>query len=86
MECDGLKKILVIDKDGGLFGQPTVVVPQSEWQYNLDSSYGVSDKRIPKRMLMKADGTSIDPTKEWPNKGELPNSFFRKPDDFYLFE
>ncbi|CAH8616311.1 unnamed protein product [Heterobilharzia americana] len=69
MECDGLKKVLIIDEDGGLFGQPSVIIPQSEWQYNLDSRYGVNDNRIPRRMLMKPDGTSINPATEWPNKG-----------------
>ncbi|CAH8626270.1 unnamed protein product [Schistosoma guineensis] len=69
MECDGLKKVLVIDKDGGLFGQPSVIVPQSEWQYNLNPLYGVGDNRIPSRMLTKVDGTSINPTIQWPNKG-----------------
>ncbi|KAK4475484.1 hypothetical protein MN116_000801, partial [Schistosoma mekongi] len=71
MECDGLKKVLVIDKDGGLFGQPTVIIPQSEWQYNLNSNYGVGDKRIPSRMLINVDGSSIDPMKQWPNKGSI---------------
>lgn len=69
MECDGLKKVLVIDKDGGLFGQPSVIVPQSEWQYNLNPLYGVGDNRIPSRMLTKVDGTSINPAIQWPNKG-----------------
>ncbi|CAH8562789.1 unnamed protein product [Schistosoma turkestanicum] len=74
MECDGLKKVLVIDKDGGLFGQPSVIVPQSEWQYNLNPKYGVSDSRIPSRMLTKADGTSINPAIQWPNKGIIRDS------------
>ncbi|KAH8862937.1 Fibrocystin-L [Schistosoma japonicum] len=74
MECDGLKKVLVIDKDGGLFGQPTVIIPQSEWQYNLNSNYGVGDKRIPSRMLINVDGSSIDPMKQWPNKGIIRDS------------
>jgi hypothetical protein len=31
MDCDGLKKDLLIDEDGTLFGQPSSVFSQSEY-------------------------------------------------------
>ena len=73
MECDGRKKTLVINKDGSFFGKPTIILPESEWQYNKNPKYGVGDSRIPPRLLTKSStaGKSVD--ENWPNKGKRLN-------------
>lgn len=50
MDCDGLKKGLLIDMDGSLFGQPSTIFSQSEYLWN-DQSHGVGDFRIPRTVL-----------------------------------
>lgn len=72
MECDGLKKVLVMDKDGTLFGQPTVILPQSEWQWDKDPSYGIGDSKVPVRMITRPDGTKFSVDTQWPQKGNKP--------------
>ncbi|CAL8088348.1 unnamed protein product [Calicophoron daubneyi] len=74
LECDGLKKPLIVDKDGTLFGQPTCIVPQSEWQYNKNPAYGINDSAVPKRMTITPAGQRIDINTTWPNKGIIRDS------------
>ncbi|VDP74908.1 unnamed protein product [Echinostoma caproni] len=71
MECDGHKKVLVINADGTLFGQPTTILPQSEWQWDKNPAYGIGSSKVPRRMTTNSDGTTIDINTYWPNKGVI---------------
>ncbi|VDP73397.1 unnamed protein product [Echinostoma caproni] len=71
MECDGFKKVLVMDKDGSLFGSPTTIVPQSEWQWDQDRAYGIGSSRVPRRMTTLPNGTTFPLDTKWPLKGVI---------------
>lgn len=58
-----------MDKDGTLFGQPTTILPQSEWQWDKNALYGIGNAKIPARMTAHPDGTSVVADKQWPRKG-----------------
>ncbi|KAL3317341.1 Protein yipf2 [Cichlidogyrus casuarinus] len=68
MECDGLKKILVSDLDGTTFGTPTAFLPDSAWQWDKDSRYGIGNDRVPRRMRQAG---LIDINTAYPNKGVI---------------
>ena len=55
MDCDGLKKDLLVDEDGSFLGSPGTVISQSEFGWG-DQSRGLGDYRIPKEALANAQG------------------------------
>ncbi|KAA3680736.1 uncharacterized protein DEA37_0005520 [Paragonimus westermani] len=69
MECDGLKKALLIDNDGTFLGAPGSTIPQSEWQWDLNPAYGIVSSQIPVRMRTNRDGSTRDINTAWPKKG-----------------
>ncbi|XP_052063080.1 fibrocystin-L-like [Mytilus californianus] len=62
MDCDGLKKALIKDKDNSLLGAAGAVIPQSEfmWSDDVQNPRGLGDYRIPKSMLTTVSGIRID--------------------------
>ena len=52
MDCDGLKKIIVTDKDGSFLGSIGTASSQAEWEWNGDPKRGLGDYRIPKEALV----------------------------------
>ena len=64
MDCDGLKKAFVFDKDGSLMpsGQPGTIFAYSEFAWDAmdrDRARGTGDYRIPRTMLTMPDSTRI---------------------------
>ncbi|XP_048777455.2 fibrocystin-L-like isoform X3 [Ostrea edulis] len=59
MDCDGHKKCLVKDTDGSLFGSPTTIVPQAEFEWDGDPRRGLGDYRIPKPILTAPGGAVL---------------------------
>lgn len=59
MDCDGHKKCLVMDTDGSLFGSPTTIVPQAEFEWDGDPRRGLGDYRIPKPILTAPGGAVL---------------------------
>ena len=74
MDCDGLKKGLLIDTDGSLFGQPSTVFSQSEYLWN-DQAHGVGDFRIPRTV----------PRNETPFRGILRASSCRYQSSWQMY-
>ncbi len=56
MDCDGLKKVIISDRDGSFFGTIGTATSQSEWQWNGDPARGLGDYRIPKEALADSNG------------------------------
>jgi hypothetical protein len=56
MDCDGLKKIIVSDKDGSYFGAIGTATSDSEWEWNGNPIRGLGDYRIPKEALADSFG------------------------------
>ena len=56
MDCDGLKKVIITDKDGYYFGSMGTATSESEWEWNGDRRRGLGDYRIPKEALADAKG------------------------------
>lgn len=52
MDCDGLKKIIVTDKDGSFLGSIGTASSHAEWEWNGDPKRGLGDYRIPKEALV----------------------------------
>ena len=70
MDCDGLKKNIVVDLDGTFLtpGTPSVAFSESEFEWDVNPVRGLGDYRIPKTMLTAVNGSRIDPP---PKKGTL---------------
>ncbi|CAF2873113.1 unnamed protein product [Rotaria sp. Silwood2] len=68
MDCDGLKKALLTDTDGTLFGQPSSVFSQVEYLWG-DQAHGVDDYRIPSVALASMNGTMININNTYPYRG-----------------
>jgi len=56
MDCDGVKKVILTDKDGSFLGAISTATSHTEWQWNGDPVRGLGDYRIPKEALANADG------------------------------
>ncbi|XP_075126263.1 fibrocystin-L-like [Leptodactylus fuscus] len=69
MTCDAKRKTLLKDLDGSFLGNIGAVIPQSEYQWNGDTRYGLGDYRIPKVMLTALNGSRIPVSQVAPNKG-----------------
>ena len=69
MDCDGLKKVLITDKDGSFFGRKSVAFSESEFEWDGDPVRGLGDYRIPVAMLTDEDGVRIQVADKCPNKG-----------------
>ncbi|XP_040289774.1 fibrocystin-L-like [Bufo bufo] len=69
MTCDAKRKTLLKDLDGSFLGKIGAVVPQSEYQWNGNTRYGLGDYRIPKVMLTYLNGSRIPVSQVAPNKG-----------------
>ncbi|KAI3389358.1 hypothetical protein SNEBB_007570 [Seison nebaliae] len=60
MECDGLKKVLIVDTDGTSFGSVgATAFSMAELAYNGDKRRGIGDYRIPASMTTDKNGASI---------------------------
>lgn len=72
MDCDGMKKALLVDEDGSFVGglAPVSVFSQSEWEWNGDKRRGLGDYRIPKVMLTSMNGSRLPVDKVAPHKGK----------------
>ncbi|CAF3294066.1 unnamed protein product [Rotaria sp. Silwood2] len=68
MDCDGLKKSLLIDTDGSLFGQPASVFSQSEVFWG-SQEHGTGDFRIPREALTNLTGHRININLTYPYRG-----------------
>ncbi|KAM3929151.1 fibrocystin-L-like [Leptodactylus fuscus] len=69
MTCDAKRKTLLKDLDGSFLGNIGAVIPQSEYQWNGDTRYGLGDYRIPKVMLTALNGSRIPVSQVAPNQG-----------------
>ena len=69
MDCDAMKKALVKDLDGSFLGHIGAMIPQSEFEWDVNPSRGLGDYRIPKEMVTTMDGTRIPYADIMPNKG-----------------
>jgi hypothetical protein len=56
MDCDGLKKVIIFDRDGSFFGAVGTATSQSEFEWNGDRARGLGDYRIPKEALADENG------------------------------
>ena len=61
MDCDGMKKNLISDKDGSFLGQPGTVISMSEYEWGTESR-NLGNCRIPLDMLTAPDGSFIKPS------------------------
>ncbi|CAF1678009.1 unnamed protein product, partial [Adineta ricciae] len=68
MDCDGLKKNLLIDTDGTLVGQPSSIISQADYDWG-DQTHGVGDYRIPSVALSGSNGQMININQTYPHRG-----------------
>ncbi|KAK7468036.1 hypothetical protein BaRGS_00036740, partial [Batillaria attramentaria] len=70
MDCDAMKKAMVVDEDGSLLGGTGgYVLPNAGFEWNGDPRRGIGDYRIPKVALTAQDGSRIPVSTRAPNKG-----------------
>ncbi|KAM7075196.1 fibrocystin-L isoform 15-T17 [Molossus nigricans] len=71
MVCDAKRKSFLRDTDGSFLGTSGSVIPQSEYEWNGNSQFGIGDYRIPKVMLTFPNGSRIPVTEKAPYKGVI---------------
>ncbi|XP_045124918.1 fibrocystin-L-like [Portunus trituberculatus] len=70
MDCDGHRKVVCTDEDGSLLGgSGGTVISQADWEWDGDERRGIGDYRIPVSLRQNADGTEIEASQKFPNKG-----------------
>ncbi|CAM2722167.1 unnamed protein product [Rotaria socialis] len=68
MDCDGLKKALLMDTDGTLLGQTGSAISQADYLWG-DQQHGVGDFRIPTVALANMSGYQINISAIYPHRG-----------------
>ncbi|CAF4744424.1 unnamed protein product, partial [Rotaria socialis] len=68
MDCDGLKKDLVTDTDGSLFGQASSIFSDSEALWG-SQQHGIGDFRIPRVALTSLTGLQVNINLTHPYRG-----------------
>ncbi|XP_077870118.1 fibrocystin-L-like [Saccoglossus kowalevskii] len=86
MDCDGKKKAIIKDLDGGLLGTPGTVIPKSEYEWDGDRRHGVGDYRIPLPLLTNLDGSRKNIDDVAPKKGIIRNDECVYHDDWHAYE
>ncbi|XP_002740339.1 fibrocystin-L-like [Saccoglossus kowalevskii] len=86
MDCDGKKKAIIKDLDGGLLGTPGTVIPKSEYEWDGDRRHGVGDYRIPVTLLANPDGSRKNINDVAPKKGIIRNDECVFHDDWHAYE
>ena len=85
MYCDGLKSVLVKDRDGsftGRLGYPHYIIPFAELNWDgPDQRAGIGDFRLPDKMLTNPDGSRINIKNAYPLKGIVRGETFGRGDD-----
>lgn len=78
MDCDGLKHILIRDRDGSFCEEesPRSLVSLAELEWDGDRRRGIGDFRIPKTMLTTSDGSRIPVESVYPLKGIVRGTSF----------
>jgi len=85
--CDALKKFMVIDEDGGIFGEVGTLLAESEHEWDgitrlqpdgrmltySDTQDGLGEYRIPTPMQTNADGSQIPMNQVYSNVGIVRN-------------
>ena len=59
MNCDGLKKTMIVDVDGSFLGKAGYVLPNAGDQWDGDPAFGIGDYRIPKVCLLCSGSLSV---------------------------
>ena len=62
MPCEAKKKAIIYDLDGSVAadGKVGTIVPDAEFQWDLDRRYGTGDYRIPLTMVTDVNGAKLD--------------------------
>ena len=69
LDCDGPKKVLIKMLDTSFLGLTSEIVSQSEFEWDGDMRRGLGDYRIPISMQTANDGSRVNITMKYPNKG-----------------
>ncbi|CAF0819146.1 unnamed protein product [Rotaria sp. Silwood1] len=85
MDCDGLKKSLLTDTDGTLFGQPSTVFSEAEYLWG-NQAHGVGDYRIPSVALANLTGSMVNINNSYPGRGigRSPSCIYQPSYQMYL--
>ena len=69
MDCDGPKKVLIKMLDDSFFGMSGELVAQSEFEWDGDPQRGLGDYRVPLALQTNTDGSRVNISDVYPNKG-----------------
>eukprot|EP00795_Rhopilema_esculentum_P009048 gene9048-16692_t len=91
MDCDALRKVLIKDVDGSMFGTAGgSIISKSEYQWDGNRAFGLGNYRIPRTMLANLDGTRIDADTKYPHKGIVrgtrDKSFCTFRNDYFAYQ
>jgi hypothetical protein len=85
-DCDGYKKISIIDTDGSFTGDgtPGTIIPDSAYEWDGDPARGLGFYRIPSQMIF-VDGVKMDYADLMPNTGIIRNENCTWRDDWVAY-
>ena len=73
-DCDGMKKAMIVDKDGTLIGNGGgTVIADSAFEWDGNPAKGLGYYRVPKPMVTEVNGDKIPYQDKMPNKGIFRN-------------
>ena len=75
-DCDGFKKLLLIDLDGSFNGngKPSTIIPDSAYEWDGNPKRGLGYYRVPEQMILGDNGVRINYEDKMPNTGIIRNS------------
>ena len=71
MDCDGLKRAMIMDTDGSVAGDglPGTIIPESAFEWDGNPARGLGYYRVPKPMITTIEGNKIEYADKMPNHG-----------------
>ena len=71
MDCDGHKKLLIIDLDGTITdGGAGTIISEGAYEWEGDARHGLGYYRVPTSLYTEPDGKPIDYEDIMPNAGK----------------
>ncbi|XP_048575327.1 fibrocystin-L-like isoform X2 [Nematostella vectensis] len=74
MDCDARRQLLIRDLDGSFSGRASTLISKAEYEWDGNPRFGLGDYRIPRTAQTNPDGSRIDTSVAYPQKGIIRGS------------
>jgi len=85
MDCDGMRKAMIMDTDGSLSGKQGTIIPDTSYEWDQNPARGLGYFRVPKSLITTLAGDKIPYEDIMPNIGIYRDSSCNYNEDWRAF-